>query len=151
MRSMSAESFYAKPDAPAASARRATFAVHAVKDPNGGNLDRIQIIKIATKNGKSVEKVFDVVWSGDRRPDPKTVIRGDTVRSKGARSQRSESITPTPGSRKVTDVYGETTTDPNPGHFLSGRQCPICSTTVRMGASEIRRSPRKGESISRMM
>ena len=49
-----------------------TFAVHAVKDPNSGNLDRIQIIKIATKNGKSVEKVFDVVWSGDRKPDPKT-------------------------------------------------------------------------------
>ncbi len=49
-----------------------TFAVHAVKDPNSGNLDRIQIVKISTKNGKSAEKVFDVVWSGDRKPDPKT-------------------------------------------------------------------------------
>ena len=73
MRSVGAEFFNTKPDAPAASARRATFAVHAVKDPNGGSLDRIQIINIATKNGKSVEKMFDVVGSGDRKPDPKTV------------------------------------------------------------------------------
>ncbi len=46
--------------------------VHAIKDPNSGNLDRVQIIKISTKNGKSKEKVYDVVWSGDRKPDPKT-------------------------------------------------------------------------------
>jgi hypothetical protein len=46
--------------------------VHAVKDPNSGNLDRIQIIKVETKNGKSHEKIFDVVWSGDRKKDPKT-------------------------------------------------------------------------------
>ncbi len=48
------------------------FVVHAVKDPLSGNLDRIQIIKVETKNGKSQEKIFDVVWSGDRKPDPKT-------------------------------------------------------------------------------
>jgi hypothetical protein len=48
------------------------FIVHAMKDPNSGNLDRIQIIKISTKNGKSTEKIYDVVWGGDRRPDPKT-------------------------------------------------------------------------------
>ena len=49
-----------------------TFLLHAVKDPQSGNLDRLQIIKITTKNGKSHEKVFDAVWSGDRKPDPKT-------------------------------------------------------------------------------
>ncbi len=49
-----------------------TFVVHAVKDPNSGNLDRIQIIKISTKRGKSAEKIVDVVWSGDRKIDPKT-------------------------------------------------------------------------------
>lgn len=48
------------------------FVVHAVKDPLSGNLDRIQIIKVETKNGKSQQKIFDVVWSGDRQPDPKT-------------------------------------------------------------------------------
>jgi hypothetical protein len=57
--------------APKAGAAAPTLVVHAVKDPNSGNLDRVQIIKISTKNGKSTEKIYDVVWSGDRKPDPK--------------------------------------------------------------------------------
>jgi hypothetical protein len=46
-----------------------SFVVWAVKDPTSGNLDRIQIIKGWTKNGQSFEKVYDVVWAGDRTPD----------------------------------------------------------------------------------
>ena len=46
-----------------------TFVVWAVKDPTSGNLDRIQIIKGWTQNGQSFEKIFDVVWCGDRKPD----------------------------------------------------------------------------------
>ena len=46
-----------------------TFVVWAVKDPTSGNLDRIQVIKGWTKNGQSFEKIYDVVWSGDRKPD----------------------------------------------------------------------------------
>jgi len=53
-------------------AKGPTFAVWALKDPRMANLDRIQIIKVWTKNGKSHEKIFDVAWSGDRKPDPKT-------------------------------------------------------------------------------
>jgi len=50
-----------------------TFLVAALKDPVGGNLDRIQIIKgwVDDKN-KMHEKVYDVAWSGDRKPDAKT-------------------------------------------------------------------------------
>ena len=60
-------------DLPArAGASAPTFVVHAIKDPNSGNLDRVQIIKMSTKNGKSKEDVYDVVWSGDRQADPKT-------------------------------------------------------------------------------
>ena len=64
-----------------------TFAVFAVKDPQSGNLDRIQIIKVETRNGKSQEKIYDVVWSGDRKPDPKTgkvPAVGNTVDVKSA-------------------------------------------------------------------
>jgi hypothetical protein len=43
--------------------------VWAVKDPTSGNLDRVQVIKGWTKNGQSFEKIFDVAWAGDRRPD----------------------------------------------------------------------------------
>jgi hypothetical protein len=47
------------------------FLVAAVKDPLGGNLDRIQIIKgWVDGNGKAQEKVYDVAWSDDRKPGP---------------------------------------------------------------------------------
>jgi len=48
------------------------FVVWAVKDPTSANLDRIQIVKGWSKNGQSFERVFDVAWSGDRKPNPWT-------------------------------------------------------------------------------
>ena len=45
------------------------FVVWAVKDPTSANLDRIQVIKGWTQNGQSFEKIFDVAWSGDRKPN----------------------------------------------------------------------------------
>jgi len=48
--------------------------VWAVKDPTSGNLDRIQIIKGWTKSGQSFEKVYDVVWAGDRKPNKWTGV-----------------------------------------------------------------------------
>src|SRR5262245_46117548 len=56
-------------DLPPASAKAPTFMVWAVKDPTSGNLDRIQIVKGWAKHGQSFEKIFDVVWAGDRKPD----------------------------------------------------------------------------------
>jgi len=58
------------------------FLVAARKDPMSGNLDRIQIIKgWLDKAGKTHEKVYDVVWSGDRKPgsDGKLPAVGNTV------------------------------------------------------------------------
>ena len=50
-----------------------TFAVWALKDPESGNLDRIQIIKgFINKWGRPAEKIYDVAWSDNRKPDPKT-------------------------------------------------------------------------------
>jgi hypothetical protein len=50
-----------------------TFLVAAMKDPLGGNLDRVQIIKGWTDTkGTSHEKVYDVVWSDNRKADAKT-------------------------------------------------------------------------------
>ena len=46
-----------------------SFVVWAVKDPTSGSLDRIQVVKGWTKNGQSFEKVYDVAWAGDRKPD----------------------------------------------------------------------------------
>jgi hypothetical protein len=54
-------------DLPTAKAKSPTFVVWAVKDPTSGNLDRIQIVKGWSRSGQSFEKVFDVVWAGDRK------------------------------------------------------------------------------------
>jgi len=45
-----------------------SFLIHAVKDPKDANLDRVQVVKgWVNAKGKSHEKVFDVVWSGNRK------------------------------------------------------------------------------------
>ncbi|MDP2493045.1 DUF3604 domain-containing protein [Shimia thalassica] len=50
-----------------------TFTVYAEKDPQGANLDRIQIIKgWVDIYGDVNEKIIDVVWSGARKIDPLT-------------------------------------------------------------------------------
>jgi len=59
-----------------------TFMVYALRDPIGANLDRIQIVKgWLEPNGELREKVYDVAWSGDRRPgaDGKLPPVGNTV------------------------------------------------------------------------
>ncbi len=67
--------------------KAASFLVAATKDPYSGNLDRIQIIKgWLDATGKTHEKVYDVVWSGDRKPgrDGKLPAVGNTVDVKNA-------------------------------------------------------------------
>jgi hypothetical protein len=59
-----------------------TFLVAALKDPTGANLDRIQIVKARLDAaGKAREKVYDVAWSGHRKPgkNGKLPAVGDTV------------------------------------------------------------------------
>ena len=50
-----------------------SFLIWALKDPESGNLDRIQIVKgFKNKWGRPAEKIYDVSWSGDRKIDSKT-------------------------------------------------------------------------------
>ena len=59
-----------------------SFLMYAVKDPEGANLDRVQLVKgWVDAEGKTHEKVHDVVWSGDRErgPDGKLVPVKNTV------------------------------------------------------------------------
>ena len=59
-----------------------TFLVGAMMDPEGGKLDRVQIIKgWMDAKGALQEKVYDVAWSDDRKPgaDGKLPPVGNTV------------------------------------------------------------------------
>jgi hypothetical protein len=59
-----------------------TFMVYALRDPIGANLDRIQIVKgWMDAKGNLQEKVYDVAWSGDRKPGAKGKVPavGNTV------------------------------------------------------------------------
>jgi len=54
----------------AAEGQAPTFLVQAMKDPQGANLDRVQIIKgWADAQGETHEQIYDVAWSDDRQPD----------------------------------------------------------------------------------
>lgn len=59
---------------PASSGQAPSFIVWATKDPTSGNLDRIQIVKGWTRNGQTFEKIYDVVWAGERKPDQWTGV-----------------------------------------------------------------------------
>jgi len=83
-----------------------TFMVYALRDPIGGNLDRIQIVKGWLKADWSThEKVYDVAWSGDRKPgqNGKVPAVGNTVDAKTA------NFTNTIGASELATVW----TDPN--------------------------------------
>jgi hypothetical protein len=99
-----------------------TFLVGALKDQYSGNLDRIQIIKgWLDKKGKTHEKVYDVVWSGDRKPgsDGKLPPVGNTVDVANA------TWTNTIGSSELITVWKDPNFDPKQKAFYYARVIEI--------------------------
>jgi hypothetical protein len=69
-----------------------TFTVYAMKDPDGANLDRIQIIKgWVDKDGNTHEQIVNAAWSGERQPaaDGKLPAVGNSVDLKTAQYTNS--------------------------------------------------------------
>jgi hypothetical protein len=97
-------------DLPKKSGKAPTFAVWALKDPESGNLDRIQIIKGWYKDGHPWEKVYDVAWSDGRKPDAKSgklPAVGNTVDIKNA------SYTNSIGDTQLAAVWTDPEFDPS--------------------------------------
>jgi len=91
-------------------AKAPTFAVWALKDPQSGNLDRVQIIKGWYERGYAFEKVYDVALSDDRKPDPKTgavAPVGNTVDIKNASYEN------TIGDSQLATVWTDPEFDPS--------------------------------------
>jgi hypothetical protein len=102
--------------------RSPTFIVWAVKDPTSGNLDRIQVVKGWSKSGQSFEKIFDVVWSGNRKPDVasgKVPAIGSTVDLANA------TYTNTIGSTELQTVWTDPEFDPSLHAFYYARALEI--------------------------
>jgi len=103
--------------------RAPTFLVAALKDPTGANLDRYQIVKgWLDKGGKLHEKVYDVAWSGERKPDPKT----GRVPSVGSTVDVAEATwTNTIGAPELIAVWRDPDFDPAQPAFYYGRVIEI--------------------------
>ena len=99
-----------------------TFLVAALKDPYSGNLDRVQIVKGWVDGaGQTQEQVYDVVWSGDRRPgaDGKLPAVGNTVDVENA------TWTNTIGAAELITVWEDPDFDPTQRAFYYARVLEI--------------------------
>jgi Protein of unknown function (DUF3604) len=100
-----------------------TFLVAALKDPIGANLDRYQIIKgWLDAKGQLHEKIYDVAWSGGRKPDAKTgkvPAVGNTVDVENA------TWTNTIGAPELIAVWRDPEFDSSQPAFYYGRVIEI--------------------------
>ena len=99
------------------------FLVAALKDPIGANLDRYQIIKgWLDAKGQLHEKIYDVAWSGNRKPDPKTGKLPDVGNTVDvANATWSNTI----GASELITVWKDPDFDPKERAFYYGRVIEI--------------------------
>jgi hypothetical protein len=107
---------------PAPEGKAPTFLVAALKDPIGANPDRYQVVKgWLDSAGEVHEQVYDVAWSGDRKPgaDGKLPPVGDTVDVANA------TWTNTIGAPELVAVWTDPKFDPAQRAFYYGRVLEI--------------------------
>lgn len=103
-------------------AKAPTFLVAALKDPQGANLDRVQVIKgWMDKAGALHEQVYDVAWSGARKSGSKGKLPavGNTVDLKTA------TWTNTIGATELITVWRDPKFDPAQKAFYYARVIEI--------------------------
>jgi uncharacterized protein DUF3604 len=103
-------------------AKAPSFMVYALKDVIGANLDRIQIVKgWVDGDGATHEKVYDVVWSGHRKPDANGKLPpvGNTV------DEASATWTNTIGRGEMGTIWTDPEFDPTQSAFYYARVLEI--------------------------
>ena len=99
-----------------------TFLIAAMKDPEGANLDRVQIIKgWLDAEGKAHEKIYDVLWSDNRRPgaDGRLPPVGSTV------DVATATYTNSIGAGELRGVFKDPAFDANQRAFYYARVIEI--------------------------
>ncbi len=105
--------------------KEVSFLIHAKKDPIWANLDRIQVVKGWIEDGKPMEKIYDVAWSGDRKvnADGSIPAVGNTVNPENA------SFTNTIGAPELMTVWKDPDFNPDQAAFYYVRVLEIPSPT----------------------
>jgi hypothetical protein len=120
--------------------------IQVVKDPAGGNLDRVQVVKgWLDAKGQTHEKIYNVAWSGGRRPDARGSLPavGDTV------DLRTASYENTIGAPRLATVWRDPDFDPGQRAFYyvralqipTPRQHVFDAVALGMSPEEIRKLP----------
>ena len=104
-----------------AGASAPTFMVYSLRDAQGANLDRIQIIKGWVEDGETMEQVYDVAWSGARQrgSDGKLPPVGNTVDVENA------NWTNDIGASELGSVWTDPDFDPSQKAFYYARVIEI--------------------------
>jgi hypothetical protein len=124
-------------DLPEPKSKAPTFIVWAVKDPTSGNLDRIQIVKGWARNGQSFEKIYDVAWAGDRKPD---FVTGKVPPIGSSVDIANATYTNTIGNVELKSVWTDPDFDPSVDAFYYARALEIPTprwTTIQAKQLEI--------------
>jgi hypothetical protein len=94
---------------PAPAGKAPTFLIAALKDPEGANLDRVQVVKgWVGADGKTYEKIFDVKWAGDRKPGP----NGKLPAIAGTVDLKTATYTNSVGAAELTALWTDPAFDP---------------------------------------
>jgi Protein of unknown function (DUF3604) len=99
-----------------------SFLIRASGDPLGAKLDRIQVVKgWLDSEGQSQEKVFDVVWAGERRPNSagKIPAIGNTV------DETTAGYSNTIGTQELSTLWTDPDFDPKVRAFYYTRVLQI--------------------------
>ena len=109
-------------DLPPAKGKAPTFIVWAVKDRRRATSTASRSSRAGRKNGQSFEKIYDVVWAGDRKPDKWTGVVppiGSTVDIDNA------AYTNTIGAVELKTVWTDPEFDPGVHAFYYARVLEI--------------------------
>ncbi len=110
-----------------------SFLLEAIKDPDGANLDRIQVVKVYLSNGEPKEQVFDAIWQPGRKLNAKTGKLepiGTTVNLKTA------TYTNTIGATQLRGVWRDPSFDPKQPavYYLRALEIPTPRWTTLLAA-----------------
>ena len=97
------------------------FLIQASRDPMSASLDRVQMIKGWMREGESHEKIYDVVWSGNRERD----AQGRVPRISDTVDATTGSYSDEQGASTLTALWADPDFDPSESAFYYVRVLEI--------------------------